>query len=247
MSKCIAITNFNEQCTRNHISGSNYCWQHLQIYENKESELLTQMSNMNLDDIDMINDNFNNMNIRNDTNMIPDLENIVSEYTDFDTYLTLIEYDLKTYNIKKYLKQHDITILEAIDHNLIDLVKSLISKNTLKPHEYFYLDYSIKKSNFEIFEYFVSIGLPVTQTSFLLSAENCSVKIFKYIIEHSNLNKKDNFFVFAQALKLAIKYNCVATVNYIVNDIGLKIKNNLNAYLKVAKNKEIIKILKSKK
>lgn len=243
--KCIAITNFNVQCTRNRISGSDYCWQHLQLYENKESELLEEMSNLHIND-----DNDIEMN----TELIPDLENIVSEYIDFETYLTLIEHNPKKYNIRKFLKQTDITVLEAIDHNLIDLVIDKTSKivdnkriSILTQRENFYLDYSIKKSKFEIFKFFVSLELPINQTSFLLSAENCNTEIFEYIIKHFDLNKKKDFFVFAHALKLGIIHNCINVVKYIVEEIRLKIKNNLNVYLKLTNNDEIRKILLNRK
>jgi len=72
--ECRAITNTGTQCSRIAEPDSKYCWQH-QNYETK---------------------------IDNESELIPELEELMSEYADLETYIKLIQYNPTKYNIGKY-------------------------------------------------------------------------------------------------------------------------------------------------
>ena len=293
-SRCIAITSSNQQCRRNHVNNSNFCWQHLQITETKEVGIVDQIAQ----DVEMLTLN------QEDPAVISDLETMIAEYSDLYTYFNLIEYNPKKYNLKHFLTRNDIDILEAIEHNLIEVVKKKTSTQsimfqpvptiigigsaaslkclasggsielrtvngkqygicvfadeteceewvyfrnecpnqlktfpTITPADYFLLDYSVNLSRYDIFVYFVSIGMPVTINTLLLAAKVGSLEIFKYIVDTFYLDNKTNFSAFRSALETSITNNSYDIVQYLIFDRKIKVRNNLDKYLKLAADK----------
>jgi len=129
--QCQALTISGNQCSRKALPNGRFCGQHQKIYERKEEETRDIQINQNIQKL--INNNTTNLkkvnnpdnklsnsfdkNSQNlessessessESELIPELENLMSEYLDIDSYKKLMSQNQKVYTQEKFAKLRD--------------------------------------------------------------------------------------------------------------------------------------------
>jgi hypothetical protein len=239
--RCVAITHNESQCLRNSLEGSEYCWQHYDMYNNNnipvdEFKNTYTISEIELDLIDAMNiSNLENLQLSESTTQstLPkELENIVGGYLDMDSYFNLIKYDSKNYNIARYILESKTQLYDSIKLDNPNLFVRFLNNNPVNDE---ILNTVISNDSVEIFKSLynnIIISDKMLETIFNIHA----FKIALYLSTLEIFSRRKKFFLYIDIFQKGIIKNDFLLTQFFVQTFKLNIRNNLQIYLGLSKN-----------
>ena len=240
--RCIAITHTGTQCLRIVLENNTYCWQHYDFYklenEIKSKEIVYNISEIESDlmnDIDILN--LGKLNISENTQntfeseLLPELENIVGQYLDIESYVNLNLYNPKTHNIARYILESDTQLNDSIKLDNISLFTRFLNDKIISLE---ILNNIIQNDSIEIFKSILKI-IQINDSILELIFKLHAFKIGLYLSTLEQYSRRKKFFFYIHIFKIGLTTNDLILTQFFITIFKLNIKNNINEYLALSK------------
>lgn len=163
----------------------------------------------------------------------PDLENIVSEYTDLPTYIELNKYNPK-YKISTYIRKANPNIEEAFYLDNVNLLKRNLGKTTISEIKEELLNLAAQYDSINIFK-FIEPNITLTDVIVYNLFKSNAFKIAEYITTINAWSRRYKFFTYISILKDAIVNDNYNLVYFLIINLKLNIRNSLNEFITLSK------------